>query len=176
MSKEMTLTLKVPEKLEPIQTRVEARKNYFPYWDRHPLVQVDPKDEAYEILRNFAKKKLIKGAVVKTLLVRGKPIEKYFLVDVVTEVVRNLISMKNSSDYERFMRKTGLLATEVDDLMRLMDRYEKELTWKGISVKKTRELMSTVMNDLKETQRGIVKVVRVEGQKDGSTVLHLVLE
>ncbi|MFC1742884.1 hypothetical protein ACFL35_02735 [Candidatus Riflebacteria bacterium] len=174
--KEMTLTVCIPEKVKPLQRKVRKKKRLFPYWDRHPTPTIDTKDEVYEILRNFSKQKLIRQRIVNKLLRERRPLEKYFLVNGIQDVILNLWKFKNSDDYKRHLRKSKLRATDIDDLLRLFDRYEKELQQRGIHIKKTRKMMATVMADLKDLRAGIVKVVRVEQNKKGCAVLHLVIE
>ncbi|HPW60035.1 MAG TPA: hypothetical protein PLK58_15405, partial [Candidatus Rifleibacterium sp.] len=67
----------------------------------------------------------------------------------------------------------NLTTSDIEDLRRLIKRFEKDLIVFGTNTKKVDKDLLMLQEKFKTSRQGILKVLRVEGADDGATVIHL---
>ncbi|MBI3038029.1 hypothetical protein HYY75_03105 [bacterium] len=173
--RQITLSLRIPPNTEPITKKAEPKtvsRNSLAMWDANPSPKMPENDEFIEIATKFLKKGWIKGYAAKTIL-NIRPIEKYHAIRLLEHIATNIVEISMAPNVTRVLKKSNLIATDIEDLRRMVNKFSKELTIYGQNVKKLDKNLLVLEDRLKTTKSGILKVIKVEGVDDGSTVIHL---
>jgi len=175
-SKEVVLSLKIPPNTEAVVTKeprpkLQSRSSLI-LWDSNPVPIIPVHDEFNVVLEKFNQKGWVKGHAAKTIITL-KPMQKYHAVRVLQHILNNIIEIAQSPNMVRTIRKTNLVASDIEDLRRMVAKYNRELTMFGESVKKVDKDLLMLQERYKTAKSGVLKVIKVEGVEDGGTVIHL---
>ncbi|HNV70348.1 MAG TPA: hypothetical protein PKO06_11665 [Candidatus Ozemobacteraceae bacterium] len=177
-SKEVTLSLRIPPNTQPITQQARPKmvsRSALYSWDANPLPKVANTDELRDILLKFVDKGWLKGISSITYL-KTKQLDKYISVSMLQKTIDAVLEIAQSPNMVRTIRKSNLLASDIEDLRRMMARYTSELKMFGTNVAKTDKDLLMLQEQYKTAKSGIMKVIKVEGMGDGSTVIHLNVE
>ncbi len=172
-SKNLVLTITVPTSLEktyqPVAPKPEdkpKKNNFGKYFDLNPFPNMVNNEEV-AVLRRFVNKGVVED-------ISALSVKKNFVANNY-EMGRSLASIVNMAlrSAPVQLARVGVTRTDVLDLLKVFDNYTKELKMFNIGAKE-RERLSKLSNKLSFTD-GEVKVIKVETNDIGSTVIHLTL-
>ncbi len=172
-SKNLVLTITVPTSLEktyqPVQQKPEEKpkkNNYNKYFDLNPFPNM-VNDEEVSVLRRFVNKGVVED-------ISAVSVKKNFVANnyEMGRTLTSIVNMALRSSPEQLAR-VGVTRTDILDLLKVFDNYTKELKMFNVGMKE-RERLSKLSNKLSFTD-GEVKVIKVETDDIGSTVIHLTL-
>lgn len=174
--KQVTISLRIPPNTEPIVRKQEKPKlssaRSLIVWDSNPSPKLDNNDELHSILHNFLKKGWIKSQACRNA-VRSRPLDKYFAVRAVQEISGNVIEIAQAPNFGRVIKKCNLTTSDIEDLRRMIKRFETDLIRFGSNPLKLDKDLLMLQERIKKSRQGILKVIKVEGADDGSTLIHL---
>lgn len=172
-SKNLVLTITVPTALERTYQQQQKKPeekpkkiNYNKYFDMSPFPNMTNREEV-EVVKNFAKKGIADN-IARQTIARGMINNNYEMARSLNSVIRAALAMPPEEVAKAKVTRTDLL-----DLVKVMDNYTKELKMFGIT-NKHRDGINKLSQKLSFTD-GEVKVVKVETDDIGSTVIHLTL-
>jgi|GEM_PF-2963296 len=173
-SKNLVLTITVPTSLErtyqqePNKQAEEKPKksNYNKYFDMNPFPNMVNRDEV-DVLKRFAKRNIVEN-------VSAVSVKENFIINNY-EMSRTLVSIVNTvlRMQPEEIAKSGITRTDILDLIKVFDNYTKEMKMFNVGAKQ-REKLNKLSNKLSFTD-GEVKVIKVETNDIGGTVIHLTL-
>ena len=177
-SKEVTLTLRIPPNTQPVTKGAKLKmvsRNALYTWDANPVPNMANSDELLEVLRKFDEKGWVKGMSRRTL-VKMRPMTKYHGITLIQHVVNNILEIGQSPNVVRTIRKSNLQASDIEDLRRMVAKYSADLKVFNMNVTKEDKDLLMLQEQYKTAKSGIMKVIKVEGMGDGSTVIQLHME
>jgi hypothetical protein len=174
-NKEITLSLRIPPNTEPLtqekRKKLQSRSSTI-VWNANPAPKLPIADELYVVFDKFHGKGWIKGHSAKSSLVT-RPITRYTAIRILEHIIDNILDFAAAPNLTRVIRKSNLVSTDIDDLRRMGARYNKELLMYGKNMKKVDKDLLMLQEQLKKAKSGILRVIKVEGVHDGSTIIHL---
>ncbi|HOD39595.1 MAG: hypothetical protein BWY32_03224 [bacterium ADurb.Bin243] len=172
-SKNLVLTITVPTSLEktyqPVAQKAEEKpkkNNYGKYFDLNPFPNMVNNEEV-AVLKRFVSKGVVEDISAVTVK-RNFVANNYEMGRSLASIVNT--ALKSSPDQ---LARVGITRTDILDLLKVFDNYTKELKMFNVGMK-DRERLSKLSNKLSFTD-GEVKVIKVETNDIGSTVIHLTL-
>lgn len=179
--RKVTLSLKIPAKTEPL-TRKEQKQpaiasNRIYFWDPNPSPKLDNDDEMVSILTYFLKKGWISNSVSQTTIKR-RPIDKYYAVLALDDICNNIIKVGKAKNFNNVIKKINITYSDIEDLRRMLKRFEKDIVLFGANPTKKDKDLLVIQERLKKvnTEKGILKVIKVEGTEDGATIIHMTVD
>lgn len=177
--KQVTLSLRIPPNTEPLkrdQSRPTlASKRSLIIWNNNPSPKIDNNDEIHGIFNTFLRKGWFKNHASRTLL-RVRPMDKYYAIRLLQNLTENVIEIGMAPNFGQVSKKCNLTVSDIEDLRRMLKRYEKDLIIFGMNVTKSDKDLLMLQERFKKARQGILKVLRVEGGEDGDTIIHLSVE
>jgi len=172
-SKNLVLTITVPTAMErtyqqqPKKEEDKPKKNNFSkYFDMSPFPNMVNKEEI-EVIQRFAKRGVIDD--VHLGAIRQKFIStNYDMARTLTSLVKTVLRTMPED-----LAKAGITRTDILDLVKVFDNYTKELKMFNTGGKE-REKLTKLSQKLSFTD-GEVKVIKVETNDIGGTVIHMTL-
>lgn len=172
-SKNLVLTITVPTSLEktyqPVAPKPEdkpKKNNFNKYFDLNPFPNM-VNDEEVAVLRRFVNKGVIED-ISAVSVKRNFVANNYEMGRSLASVIN--MALRSAPDQ---LARAGVTRSDILDLLKVFDNYTKELRMFNIGMK-DRERLSKLSNKLSFTD-GEVKVIKVETDDIGSTVIHLTL-
>ncbi|GAB1352673.1 hypothetical protein MASR1M12_14040 [Erysipelotrichia bacterium] len=174
--KQVTLSLRIPPNTEPL-TRDQSRpklnsKKSMIVWNSNPSPKLADNDEAHTIFNTFLQKGWVKTQTSRGI-VRMRPMDKYYAIRLVQHISESVIEIAQAPNFGQIVKKCNLTTSDIEDLRRLIKRFEKDLIVFGTNTKKVDKDLLMLQERFKTSRQGILKVLRVEGADDGATVIHL---
>ena len=174
--KQVTLSLRIPPNTEPL-TRDQSRpklnsKKSMIVWNSNPSPKLADNDEAHTIFNTFLQKGWVKTQTSRSI-VRMRPMDKYYAIRLVQHISESVIEIAQAPNFGQIVKKCNLTTSDIEDLRRLIKRFEKDLIVFGTNTKKVDKDLLMLQERFKTSRQGILKVLRVEGADDGATVIHL---
>lgn len=172
-SKNLVLTITVPTSLEktyqPVTQKPEdkpKKNNFTKYFDLNPFPNMVNAEEV-GVLKRFVNKGIVED--ISAISVKKNFVaNNYEMGRTLASVVKT--ALKSAPDQ---LARLGVTRADILDLLKVFDNYTKELRMFNVSMK-DRDLLSKLSNKLSFTD-GEVKVIKVETNDIGSTVIHLTL-
>ena len=174
--KQVTLSLRIPPNTEPL-TRDQSRpklnsKKSMIVWNSNPSPKLASNDEAHTIFNTFLQKGWVKTQTSRGV-VRMRPMDKYYAIRLVQHISESVIEIAQAPNFGQVVKKCNLTTSDIEDLRRLIKRFEKDLIVFGTNTRKVDKDLLMLQEKFKTSRQGILKVLRVEGADDGATVIHL---
>ncbi|MDD3147147.1 MAG: hypothetical protein PHD82_07595 [Candidatus Riflebacteria bacterium] len=174
--KQVTISLRIPPNTEPL-TRNQAKpkldsKRSMVVWNSNPSPKMANNDEAHGVFATFLQKGWVKNAISRDII-RMRPMDKYYAIRLIQHISENVVEIAQAPNFGQIVKKCNLTTSDIEDLRRLIKRFEKELVVFGTNTKKTDKDLLMLQERFKTSRQGILKVLRVEGADDGATVIHL---
>jgi hypothetical protein len=173
--KKVTLSLRIPPNTEALtqkpMPKLKSRSSLI-VWNNNPTPKVPVNDEVYEIMERFLSKGWIKGLGPRNLA-KKRPLDRIYVIRVLEEVVNNVLEVAQAPNIIRKIRTLNLQATDVEDLRRMLAKYNKDFFMFGMNTKKVDQDLLMFQEKIKTAKTGVLKVIKVEGTADGSTIIHL---
>ncbi|HNY11740.1 MAG TPA: hypothetical protein PKK26_09150 [Candidatus Wallbacteria bacterium] len=172
-SKNLVLTITVPTALErtyqqqPKKEEDKPKKNnYSKYFDLSPFPNMVNREEL-DVIQRFAKRGIIDD-------VNANVIKQKFITNNY-EMARTLSALVSTvlKTVPEDLAKAGVTRTDILDLVKVFDNYTKELKMFSTGGK-DREKLTKLSQKLSFTD-GEVKVIKVETNDIGGTVIHMTL-
>ena len=92
----------------------------------------------------------------------------------IAELLFSSYSLEKYSESKQYFKY--LLDVAVEDVRRLLKRFEKDVVlFSGNPAKMDKDLL-IIQERLKKINQGILRVIRVEGTDDGATVIHMTVD
>lgn len=177
--KQVTISLRIPPNTEPLNRKMErpkiASKRSLIFWESNPSPKIDRNDEIYGIFNNFNRKGWVKSQAARTAMQR-RPMDKYFAVRTLQHISNSVIEIAQAPNFGRVIKKCNLTPSDIEDLRRMIKRFERELIMFGSAPSKIDKDLLMLQERFKKSRQGILKVLRVEGADDGSTLIHLTVD
>lgn len=177
--RKVTMSLRIPAQTEPL-TRQEQLKpaiahNRTYVWDSNPSPKISNDDEIHVIFANLCKKGWVKSRNDRAKL-RSKPLDKYYAVRIIENICNSIIEIGQARNFNNAIKRVNLTASDVEDVRRLVKRFEKELVLFGNNPNKMDKDLLIIQERLKKNSEGILRVIRVEGADDGATIIHMTVD
>ncbi len=174
--KQVTLSLRIPPNTEPL-TRDQSRpklnsKKSMIVWNSNPSPKIADNDEIHTIFGTFLQKGWIKTQTSRGVA-RMRPMDKYYAVRLIQHISESVIEIAQAPNFGQIVKKCNLTTSDIEDLRRMIKRFEKDLIVFGTNTKKVDKDLLMLQERFKTSRQGILKVLRVEGADDGATVIHL---
>lgn len=174
--KQVTLSLRIPPNTEPLtreQSKVPPLKmSRLGKWDSNPSPKIQANDEIRDIFRLFLDKGWIKNDVGKTVA-RMQDLDKYHAIRLLQDLSSNVIELGKATNFHRVVQRCNLTASDIEDLRRMIKRFERDLITFGSNPRNIDKDLLVMQEKFKVSRQGILKVLKVEGTDDGSTLIHL---
>ncbi len=174
--KQVTLSLRIPPNTEPLKRDQSkpslSSKRSLIIWNNNPSPKIANNDELHDVFNNFLRKGWFKNHASRTL-VRVRPMDKYYAIRLMQNLVENVIEIGLAPNFGQVVKKCNLTVSDIEDLRRMIKRFEKDLIIFGTNVTKSDKDLLMLQERFKKSRQGILKVLRVEGGEDGGTVIHL---
>jgi len=174
--KQVTISLRIPPNTEPLtrnQTKPKiSSKRSMVVWNDNPSPKLQNNDEAYGVFNNFARKGWVKSLAAKNVA-RMRPMDKYYAVRLIQHISENVIEIGMAPNFHQVVKKCNLTPSDIEDLRRMIKRFEKDMITFGSNTKKLDKDLLVLQEGFKKARQGILRVLRVEGGDDGGTVIHL---
>ncbi|MBF0409512.1 MAG: hypothetical protein HQM10_19385 [Candidatus Riflebacteria bacterium] len=178
-TKQVTLSFKIPPNYEPITQKTPkprlSSKSSLILWDPNPNPKISKNDEFMAITQKFMKKGWVKGHAAQALL-SAPPINKFHAVRIIQHIKDNILEIAQSPNMYRTIRKSNLTSSDIEDLRKMIMRFQTELVSYGENVKRIDKDLLMLQEQYKTAKSGVLKVIKVEGAEDGGTVVHLSVE
>ncbi|HAE37014.1 MAG TPA: hypothetical protein DCG57_00055 [Candidatus Riflebacteria bacterium] len=174
--KQVTISLRIPPNTEPLkrdQSRptMTSRRSLI-HWNSNPSPKIPDTDEIHAIFNNFLRKGWVKNQTARNI-VRMRPMDKYYGVRLLQHITDNVTEIGLAPNFGQVVKRCNLTVSDIEDLRRMLKRFEKDLILFGHNVTKIDKDLLTLQERFKQSRQGILKVLRVEGGDDGGTVIHL---
>lgn len=174
--KQVTISLRIPPNTEPLkrdQSKPKlSSKRSMVIWNSNPSPKVAENDEIHTIFNTFLKKGWVKTQTARGI-VRMRPLDKFYAVRLIQHISENVIEIGMAPNFGQVIKKCNLTTSDIEDLRRMIKRFEKDLITFGTNTKKVDTDLLMLQERFKKARQGILKVLRVEGGDDGGTVIHL---
>ena len=141
-------------------------------WNSNPSPKLASNDEAHTIFNTFLQKGWVKTQTSRGV-VRMRPMDKYYAIRLVQHISESVIEIAQAPNFGQVVKKCNLTTSDIEDLRRLIKRFEKDLIVFGTNTKKVDKDLLMLQEKFKTSRQGILKVLRVEGADVGATVIHL---
>jgi hypothetical protein len=142
------------------------------HWNSNPSPKIPDNDEIHAIFNNFLRKGWVKNQTARNI-VRMRPMDKYYGVRLLQHITDNVTEIGLAPNFGQVVKRCNLTVSDIEDLRRMLKRFEKDLILFGHNVTKIDKDLLTLQERFKQSRQGILKVLRVEGGDDGGTVIHL---
>lgn len=174
--KQVTISLRIPPNTEPLK-RDQSRpamgsKRSMIVWNSNPSPKIDNNDEVHAVFTNFLKKGWVKTQTARGIS-RMRPMDKFYAVRLLQHISENVVEIGMAPNFGQVIKKCNLTTSDIEDLRRMIKRFEKEMITFGTNTKKVDKDLLVLQERFKKARQGILKVLRVEGGDDGGTVIHL---
>jgi hypothetical protein len=174
----MTLEIKMPESFKdpkPVKEKKEQRKRDFSYFDFNPYKRVEDDPELHRAIKSLLKKGLGKGEFKsnarRSLYNNGRLNSTYTMGTLVRTILVNFMRLTD----EQILRDVKFTREDLEDMKYIMKTFKKELFLLGyMNLEKVYNRIEESRKILKFNQ-GVVRVVKVENDMKGGTVLHFVV-
>jgi hypothetical protein len=123
-------------------------------------------------MKKFQDKGWVKLFTTREVLAT-KNLDKYMAVRVLQQVCDHVLEILQAPDVSRLVRKVNLTASDIEDLRRMVQRFQTELIMFGSNPNRVDKDLLQLQERIKNARQGILKVIKVEGVEDGGTVIHL---
>lgn len=177
--KQVTISLRIPPNTEPLNRKMEkpkvASKRSLIVWESNPSPKIDRNDEIHRIFATFDKKGWIKSNAARMAMQR-RPMDKYFAVRTLQHICESVIEIAQAPNFGRVVKKVNLTTSDIEDLRRMVKRFEQQMIMFGSAPTKIDKDLLMLQERFKKSRQGILKVLRVEGADDGSTLIHLTVD
>ena len=177
--KQVTLSLRIPPHTEPVTRKITkpklASRNSLIIWNGNPSPKLPKNDEFFGIMNRFQKKGWIKSYSTRAVL-NMRPLDKIYALRALEKLNESVIEIAQAPNFTRLLRTVNLTTSDIQDLRRLNKRFESELFRWGNNTKAIDKDLLMLQERMKKARQGILKVIRVEGEGDGSTVIHLTVD
>ncbi len=174
--KQVTISLRIPPNTEPLkrdQSKPQlSSKRSMVIWNSNPSPKVAENDEIHTVFNTFLKKGWVKTQTARGI-VRMRPLDKFYAVRLIQHISENVIEIGMAPNFGQVVKKCNLTTSDIEDLRRMIKRFEKDLITFGTNTKKVDTDLLMLQERFKKARQGILKVLRVEGGDDGGTVIHL---
>lgn len=174
--KSVTLSLRIPPNTEPVTGPKEKLKlsstRSLVQWNSNPSPKIEKNDELLTIIETINDKGWLKTYTSRNNA-KLRPMDKYIGVRLVEEMARSIIEIGQSPNVTRVIRKCNLTASDIEDVRRMVQRFSNELVMFGVNPKFYDKDLLMLQERFKTAKSGVLKVIKVEGQDDGGTVIHL---
>lgn len=174
--KQVTISLRIPPNTEPLnrdQSRPKlSSKGSMIVWNSNPSPKLADNDEIHPIFMTFLQKGWVKNQTSRGL-VRMRPMDKFYAIRLIQHISESVIEIGQAPNFGQVIKKCNLSTSDIEDLRRMIKRFDKDLITFGTNVKKVDKDLLMLQERFKISRQGILKVIRVEGGDDGGTVIHL---
>ena len=174
--RKVTMSLKIPAQTEPLtrkdQLKPAIATNRIIIWDSKPVPVIANDDELISVFNNMRRKGWVKTFSAKSVL-DNKPIGKYHAIQVLLHICENIIEIGKSKNFNNIIKKVNLTPSDVEDVRRMVKRFEREFVLYGANPKKIDKDLLLIQERLKKNSEGILRVIKVEGTEDGTTLIHM---
>lgn len=177
--KQVTISLRIPPNTEPLK-RDQAKPNMSSkrsmiIWDSNPSPKIADNDEVHAVFNNYLRKGWVKNQAARSVA-RMRPMDKYYAIRLMQHIIDNVVEIGLAPNFGQTVKRCNLTVSDIEDLRRMIKRFEKDLITFGVNVKKVDKDLLTLQERFKKSREGILKVLRVEGGDDGGTIIHLSVE
>jgi predicted transcriptional regulator len=174
--KQVTISLRIPPNTEPLNRDqakpTMASKRSMIVWNSNPSPKISDNDEVHNVFQTYLKKGWVKTQTARGIT-RMRPMDKFYAVRLLQHITENVIEIGMAPNFGQIVRKCNLTTSDIEDLRRMIKRFEKDLVTFGTNTKKVDKDLLMLQERFKKSRQGILKVLRVEGGDDGGTVIHL---
>ncbi len=102
--------------------------------------------------------------------------DKYLAVRALQHLTNNVLEIAQAPNFGRVIKKCNLTTSDIEDLRRMIKRFERDLIRFGSNPLSLDKDLLMLQERFKKSRQGILKVLRVEGADDGSTLIHLTVD
>lgn len=174
--KQVTISLRIPPNTEPLkrdQSRptMTSRRSLI-VWNSNPSPKIANNDEVHAFFNNFLRKGWINNQASRALI-RVRPLDKYYAIRVLQHITNNVTEIGLAPNFGYTVKNCNLTVSDIEDLRRMIKRFDKELIMFGHNVTKIDKDLLVLQERFKKARQGILRVLRVEGGDDGGTIIHL---
>jgi hypothetical protein len=177
--KQVTLSLRIPPNTEPLKRDQSkpalSSKRSLIIWNSNPSPKIPNNDELHAVFNNFLRKGWMKNHSSRTLA-RVRPMDRYYGIRLLQHVIENVVEIGLAPNFGQVIKTCNLTVSDIEDLRRMIKRFDKDLIMFGTNVTKTDKDLLMLQERFKKARQGILKVLRVEGGDDGDTIIHLSVE
>jgi hypothetical protein len=174
--KQVTISLRIPPNTEPLNrdniNQPPLKANRLGVWNPNPSPKLDPNDELREVFKLYLSKGWIKNDVGRTIA-KMDPLDKYYAIRLLQSLTSNVLTIGKAQNFNQVLKKCNLTGSDIEDLRRMIKRFEKDLIVFGSNPKNMDRDLLVIQEKFKASRQGILKVLKVEGVDDGSTLIHL---
>lgn len=175
----VTLSLKIPANTQPLtrkeQMQPAIQSNRIHIWNSTPLVRLSNDDEIHGIFSNLNRKGWVKSNLTRHAI-SLRPVEKCFAVRSLIDISNNVVDIGRAKNFNQAVKKVNLTASDVEDLRRMVKRFEIDIVMFGGNPKKLDKDLLVIQESLRKQRQNILKVLKVEGNDDGSTIIHMTID
>ena len=100
-------------------------------------------------------------------------LDKYHAIRLWQDLSSNVIELGKATNFHRVVQRCNLTASDIEDLRRMIKRFERDLITFGSNPRNIDKDLLVMQEKFKVSRQGILKVLKVEGTDDGSTLIHL---
>ena len=177
--KQVTISLRIPPNTEPIERdtskpKLESRKSLI-IWNSNPSPKVDSNDELHAVNQVFLKKGWVTSRAVRNM-VRMRPLDRYYAIRIIQHISANVINIGQAPNFHYVVKNCNLTPSDIEDLRRMIKRFETDLIKFGSNPENMDKDLLMLQEKFKTARQGVLKVLRVEGTSDGSTLIHLTVD
>lgn len=174
--KQVTISLRIPPHTEPLNrdkiNEPPLRSSRIGVWNANPSPKLDPNDELREVFKLYLSKGWIKNDVGRTIA-RMDPLDKYYAIRLLQSLTANVLTIGKAQNFNHVLKRCNLTTSDIEDLRRMIKRFERDLIVFGSNPKNMDKDLLVIQEKFKASRQGILKVLKVEGVDDGSTLIHL---
>lgn len=175
-NKYMTLEIKMPESFKdpnPVKKKEPKRRN-FDYFEFEPYKKVDDDPEMHRAIRNLIAKgldrKKFAGNAARGLYRRGALDTTWTMGSMIRDMLNNFLDLSD----EFILRESGITRENLEDMKYLAKKFKHELFMYNFNPDNLHNRIEEVRKLMKFNQ-GVVRVVKVENDMKGGTILHFVV-
>ncbi|EKD83485.1 MAG: hypothetical protein ACD_39C00643G0002, partial [uncultured bacterium] len=137
--KQVTISLRIPPNTEPLkrdQTKptMTSRRSLI-IWNSNPSPKIAKNDEIHDVFKNFLRKGWIKNQTARNI-VSMNPMDKYYAVRLLQHITDNVTEIGLAPNFGQVVKRCNLTVSDVEDLRRMIKRFEKDLILFGHNVTK----------------------------------------
>ncbi len=174
--RQVTLSLRIPPHTEPINREhlnvPPLKTNRIGTWHDNPSPKLDKNDELREVFNVYLRKGWIKNDISRTIA-RMDPLDRYYAIRLLQSLTDNVLTLGRAKNFNHVLKRCNLTTSDIEDLRRMVKRFERDLVVFGSNPKNIDRDLLVLQEKFKASTQGILKVIRVEGVDDGSTLIHL---
>ena len=179
-SRQFKLILRIPPDTEPLtreqRNKPLLKKNRIGVWYDKPFLALDGNDEMIKICRRYMDKGWVKILSDRAIL-RNKSIPLFLAIRIMMNIIENIIEIGKIPNLQRAIKRCNLTVSDIEDIRRMLKRFENEVVMFGGNPNNLDKDLLVIQESFKEARKeGILKVIKVEGKDDGSTLIHLSVE